>query len=76
MSREFDALLKEEMEHEDFMSIVLEDNDCIDGFYPADDKEFCSNILKDIDLDDDITKQLNDDEEFNSIINQPLEEVL
>ena len=75
MSKEFDAFLLEEMQHDDFMDIVSEDNSAVDAFYPCDDEKYCLEALKEIDLDEDIQRQLNEDKEFMELINQPIEEV-
>lgn len=72
MSKEFDSMLMEEMQHEDFINITSDDNSAIDAFYPSEDENFCESKLKEIDLDEDIQSQLDEDKEFMDLINQSL----
>lgn len=69
MSKEFDSMLLEEMQHDDFINIASDNNDAIDAFFPSEDEEFCNKTLKEIDLDEDIQSQLDEDKEFNELIN-------
>lgn len=76
MSREFDAMLLQEMQRDDFLDIASDDNNAIDAFYPCEDEEYCKDVLQDIDLDEDVEAQYAADKEFLELIDDPIQEVI
>ena len=66
----FDQFLLEEMEHEDNIDIAEDDNSAIDAFYPADDEDYCKNMLSCmiIDDEDNCIDNGDPDKEFDDLI--------
>ena len=58
-----DKILANEMLKEDTESIMADNNDSIDGFFPAEDEAFCNSILSDDDDD------ISDDDDI--IVSEP-----